>query len=458
MIDKSAVNVVLMPSGVVIEGYDRLSWRMSMVDKALPFAMSVRWGAGSARYAETVKIGHIISIVVDGTIMFVGEVESVLFKRDRASGRVLVASGRDLYGSAVFSDADPRISLSGLPLEEQFKRLLSPLKIPLVFPNLESAREAVSRPRAGARNITPAAPRVPRHTHRIKPGETIADAVDSIAKKNGALVWTQPSQDQDGGLLICVGKPSYNDSPNYYLSYNVGPDGKPTPDSNVLDMEYKAQVQSVPTAVTAYGRNSRGDTRASRVRVNREQRSFNVLNIDTNAWTVSTSEYQDPNRIVRNFERQVDEAQRRASDQSQTSSGDTRRNTAQRMQFSNSELFTYPFVADTLRPRIKHLHTKRAKDPRTGEQEARHYVAMANAKMRTIMATVQGFGQTIDGVRRLWAVNSMCRVKDSDLALEEDMLVQELTFNEVRADGKSGGQTVNLVLSTKGALDLDPDT
>lgn len=454
MIRESSVRVVIVPEGRIVTGYNRLTWRVSMIDKALPFALSVGWGVGeSGEISETLKIGHIIAIYVNDTVQFTGEIEDIVFHRDRSGGRVLVASGRDLYGSAVSSDADPRISLDNLSFEEQMQRLFGAIKLPIEFVNLDSARENLSRNRSGPRNIARAAPRTTRHNHKIKPGETISTVVDDISKKHGVLVWTQPSQEPDGGILVCVGKPSYNAAPTYRAVYVRDASNKPTPESNMLSIAYRVQVRNIPTQVFAYGRGPRGDVRPVRVRVQRSQEPLNVLSIDTTTWTVSRTEYRDPDRIIQRFVDRVRSAQSRSdSNRSSDQTGRTTRSTPHRMPFSNSDIFKYPFVADTLRPRIKHLHTRRAKDPNAGEQEARSYIARANTKLRVFDARIQGFTCEHNGVVRIWTVNSMCSVVDSDLGIQEDMMIQEIEFDESRNDG----QTVKLTLCTKGALDLEP--
>ena len=85
------------------------------------------------------------------------------------------------------------------------------------------------------------------------------------------------------------------------------------------------------------------------------------------------------------------------------------------------------------------------------------------ASFRTYTATVRGHGQRVDGVDRLFAINTTARVVDSACSdpdgnvLDEVMLMTRVEFRRARVAGTGGSgtqTTVNLV--PLGAIDLTP--
>ena len=80
------------------------------------------------------------------------------------------------------------------------------------------------------------------------------------------------------------------------------------------------------------------------------------------------------------------------------------------------------------------------------------------AGFRQYECTVQGHGQVVDGAMRLYAVNTMARVRDdlcsspTGAPLDESMLITRVTFD----GGRQSGTTTTLVLVPKDSISVIP--
>jgi prophage tail gpP-like protein len=106
----------------------------------------------------------------------------------------------------------------------------------------------------------------------------------------------------------------------------------------------------------------------------------------------------------------------------------------------------------------RYVSSPRSRTPERASQDASNTILDAMASFRVYECTVRGHGQTVDGARRLYALNTIARVRD-DVAvdsqgrpLDEDMLITSIRFRRSR----QAGTTTTLTLVPRGALALTP--
>jgi hypothetical protein len=121
--------------------------------------------------------------------------------------------------------------------------------------------------------------------------------------------------------------------------------------------------------------------------------------------------------------------------------------------FQNEGLAQSNLVISPLPPQPRFLHTRRSRDPSTGEQEAKRVHAAAMRRFRNYTLTVQGHGQQVIGDVYIYAINSMAKVFDNLIGISEDMLITGVKF---RGSRKSG-QVTEISLGTRGSIVINPD-
>jgi prophage tail gpP-like protein len=404
------VRFTLLDTGTVVDVFDRFDLVLDFTKPGSPWTFSFWRSAETAgedarelpaerRYTawETLlteaKLGGRVLFTIDGTPQLNGRIEDLNLVGNRRGGECLVLGGRDLAGLAMDGHADPRVTLKGHPLDECLRDLFNRVGIQsVVLVAAEAEREVRTRTRRGGRGLAPK----PRK-HRVdlshaRPNETVWDVAQSIVRKFGLMLWVAPYADAPDGMAVVVDVPSY-ESDVVFRFIRRERDGVLTPESNVLEREFPRSIRGVPTHVYAAGRAGRGDTQAAR------------------HW------FDYPNAELERLEAEV---------------------------------------ALPLAPQPRFLHTKRARDAAHGEQAAAQACADAMKEARLYRATVQGFGQLIDGAMRLYAPNVMAHAYDRTgrrTIVDEEMLVHRVQFSESR----QVGQQTHVTLGTKGWIKLDPE-
>ena len=116
------------------------------------------------------------------------------------------------------------------------------------------------------------------------------------------------------------------------------------------------------------------------------------------------------------------------------------------------------FLASPMPAQVRHIKSARSRTLAASAKEGERVIAEAMASFRRYEVTVQGHGQTVAGVDRLYALNTMARVRD-DLCtspdgapLDESMLITNVTMRGKR----SGGTTTELVMVPKDSISVIP--
>lgn len=257
---------------------------------------------------------------------------------------------------------------------------------------------------AAARSMQSArpAPAPPPRRRRVvdrshpRPGEKVWDLATSMVRRLGYMLWVAPRT--DGTVGIVVDAPDYDQAPMYALARRLTQRGEGS--GNILDGAEAISVRSVPTDVNVYTGSTRGAATSSRSR----------------ASVVNDALYSDS--------------------------------------------VTRGFISSTTQAQPQHVRSSRARTLQAAQKEARREIADAMREFYRYTARVQGHGQTVDGVMRLYAVNTVARVRDDLFTdpqgrpLDASMLVTDVEFSGSR----QGGQTTTLTMVPLRSIQVDPET
>jgi prophage tail gpP-like protein len=279
MATSHTVRLGLRATGTELTVYDRYDVVRDMMEPGSPWTFSL-WRHNAAftrelnpRDRETAwdtlmgeaRCGGIVDLEIDGALQLTGRIESREVVNQGRQGACLVLSGRDLAGPALDWDADPTIALRGADLDTVLGRLFATLQIGLVFDQAQDAvRLATGRPRS----LRGTAAARPRRRSRVdaahpKPGEKVWGLAESIARKQGLMLWVAPTHATD--LSVIVGRPDYAQAPWASLRCDEWAPDVPAA-GNVLTSRCGVQTRDVPTEVLLLGGTARGDARATAYR------------------------------------------------------------------------------------------------------------------------------------------------------------------------------------------------
>lgn len=105
----------------------------------------------------------------------------------------------------------------------------------------------------------------------------------------------------------------------------------------------------------------------------------------------------------------------------------------------------------------RHQRTNNNLDLGHSQQQARRLINESMRGHRVYECVVQGHSQSYQGdseIAQIYAINSMARVRDDLLKIDEAMLIDSVTFSR----GARSGTTTRLTMHTKGAVRCEPET
>jgi len=411
---------VVLSSGTSVDVFDRYTITLDMMRAGNAWTVSM-WHSVDRRASwqvlrREVKVGENCTISVDGAAQITGRIETADTHTTR-EGSTLVISGRDLGGPAMSWDADPTVRLKGLSLSDALAALFAPMGIPLLITDAAAARAVqtgTNRASLGTQHrARPRATASPSRSHSPTRGvgsghaRHRAQPIDQSHPRAGEKIWSLADEmckrvgyllwvapSADGGLCAVVDVPAFTTPDVYQLALRTDPAAL----SNILKGAEKFSVKDVPTEVNVYTGTTRGDLISNRSR----SQTFNVG--------------------------------------------------------LGREDVSRGLIASPMPAQVRHIKSARSRTLAASAQEGERVIAEAMAGFRRYECTVQGHGQTIGGAPRLYAVNTMARVRD-DIAtspagdpLDESMLITGVTFE----GGRSTGCTTSLVLVPKDSIQVIP--
>lgn len=377
-----------------LDVWDRYTIALSMLRAGQAWTFSLWRSADRAaawdRLCRAVRLFDRVTLAIDGHPQITGKIETFERHADGHGECAMVLSGRDLAGPAQSWDADPTVSLRGVPLEDALSSLFTPLGLTVRVTPAAAAREVQSARRPGARSPGTQRRRRPVDISHPRPGEKVWQLAESIVRRLGFMLWVAPRTDGTVGIVVDV--PDYDQQPAYVLSRELDSAGRAR--GNILAGSEEFSVREVPTDVTVYTGTVRGAAASNRSRA-----------------------------VVQNaglFDAAV----------------------------------TRGFALDTLQPQPRHIRSERARTLDGARDEAQRAIADGMQGFHRYVARVQGHGQETGGAMRLYAVNSVARVADDLMIdpqgrrLDAPMLITEATMEGSR----QGGQTTTLSLVPLGSI------
>lgn len=468
------VALTLASSGLELDVWDEYVITLDMLSPGASFTFALWYSRDRATAWEvlrrSVKVGDSVVLSIDGAPQLNGRIDTIETDADGHGARMMTVTGRDLAGVALDFDADPTINVVGLRLEDALRRVFASVNVPFRMTTADAAREvttkrasrrttaveaavtsppvlippptqpsivalgiasplgrlvglrvdpislarpedeiAIYRAREAARNAAQQRARVRAQRNKSvivdeahpKPGERVWHFAEAIVCRLGMRLWVAP--DAANGVTVVADRPDDSQEPTFAFNRVLTDGVNTSPSNNVLKGKEYISIRGVPTSVSVYTNTSRGDTTAGRSRA-----------------------------IVQNT-RLADDA------------------------------VTRGFVLRPTPLQPRYIRSERSRVPQRSEQEGERIITDAMASFRTYTATVRGHGQRVDGVDRLFAINTTARVVDSVMsdpdgnALDEVMLMTRVEFRRARVAGTGGsGTQTSVTLVPLGAIDLTP--
>lgn len=413
---------VTLSSGTDVDVFDRYTITLDMMRAGNPWTVSMWRSVSGARDASwevlrrEVKLGENVTLSIDGAAQVTGRIETLRTAApDDKGGATMVISGRDLGGMAMTWDADPTVRLKGLALSDALSALFAPLGVPVLITDAAAARLVQS----GTNRASLGHAHRPHATHTTRPhspsrgvhraaARRRAQPIDQSHPRAGERAWALAEEmcrrvgflmwvapAADGGIAVVVDVPAFSTPDVFTFGRRI--EGL-TATGNILKGAEAFSIKEVPSEVNVYTGTTRGDLISNRSR----SQTFNV-GVETAA-------------VNRGF------------------------------------------LASPMPAQVRHIKSARSRTLAASAKEGERVIAEAMAGFRRVEVTVQGHGQTVAGVDRLYAVNTMARVRD-DLCtspdgapLDESMLITGVTFE----GGRSTGTTTSLVLVPKDSISIIP--
>lgn len=382
------VTLTLANGPTPIATWDRATLTLSMLKVGQPWTFSM-WRTSTDRttwavLAQRLKLLDRVTASIDGHPQLVGRIERFERHADGHGECLAVISGRDLAGAAQSWDVNPTIRIRNTPLADALSAVFGGLDLSVTVTPAAAAREAQSARRPGGRGAGTQQRRTVVDLSHPRVGEKVWATAESIVRRLGYMLWVAPRT--DGSFGIVVDAPDYEQAPSYALSRTLSAQG--IGGGNILRGAETFSVQEVPSSVSVYTGSVRGTGQSARSRAG----IINERTLDTN--------------------------------------------------------ITRGFMLEDAPPQPRHVRSERARTLDAATKEAHRIIADGMQDFRRYTCTVQGFGQTIDGAPRLYAVNTIASVRDDLMidadgrGLREDMLITDVEFTHSRKEG----QTTNLTL------------
>jgi hypothetical protein len=404
-----AVELMLATDGLTVDVWDEYVVTLDMLQAGNPWTFAF-WRSdpvtgqttGDRRTTwdllrRTAKLGDDVILMIDDATQLNGRIETMNAGGGRG-GITLVIGGRDLAGPAMDCDVDPTLTIKNLAFGEALPQVFGTMGLRARVVDSAANIAVTSHEAPGPRRTNRRASRrtVVDIAHP-KPGERVWNFAESMAKRIGYLLWVAP--DAERGLAIVADVPNDHATPSYvFFRREIANAGASEYSGNILSGNEKLNLRGVPTTITTYSGTDRGNNTSARTR-----------QVTTNVGVL------DP-QITRGL------------------------------------------VLDPPPPQPKHVRSTRARTPQRSAQEASNSILEGMRSFRTYECTVRGHGQTVDGARRLYALNTVARVRDDvcidaqGRPLDEDMLIVRVEFRGSR----QGGTTTTLTLVPRGSMVLVP--
>jgi hypothetical protein len=396
------IRLMLGATGTSCDVFDEYRAVVDMTQVGNPWLFTL-WKSDDAQSAwdvltgatTPVRAGDWVGLTIDSALQLVGQVRRREIDNAGREGVKLVIAGGDLLAPAVKAHVDPRAHLDeNTVLPDAITGLLGPLGIDVtVGVAAQTARAVAQGARRGAHGAADdARPRRPRvgRVH-ARDDDTAWGLVETYCRQVGLMAWIAPLAERRVGIVLDV--PDYAQAPTYQFVLRT--DGGQAPDGAQIETSnYVVDTDDVPTNVFVRAHSARTDAQPARYLA----------------------------------------------------------------QVANGGLFSDALAADLVSLQLpslpRWLRSTRSHGPQAAQQDALRVIADANRRLRTYRCTVQGHGQFTRHGLRLFAVNTVARVRDDVCRIrDESFLIHRVEFHGSR---RSGAMTT-LEMHPLGAINLVPD-
>lgn len=389
--------------GVELSNFDELSVTVDMLAPGSPWTVSLWNTSGDAAWRRLQRLcrqGEAVRVYLDDALVLHGTIDKVSSVTSR-SQKTLVLSGSSLAGRAIEWHADPRIVLQGMTLEAAGEELFRAVHVhPVLITSGARQAEVQSRPHR-ERPLHSSSSTRRRHRARrtnkvngleIKPGDAIWSTYNKLCRRSGYWLWECPIDD---GVAVVVDVPKTGGPAVFTfarLQAEAGVYG-----GNIEDSTYDVDGTRVPTHLGAFA--------STRLDAHDDARG---------RWIEPNTRYLSHPRVGHDST-------------------------------TNASLTPKPYYFEP-------SHCGTVQELQKAIERA---IAECMADFESYDLTVQGWGQVgPDGVRRLYAVNTMSHLRDDteEPPLDGLWLITRVTFTRSR----EGGTMARLRLVPDGALVVTP--
>ncbi len=387
--DGHLVELIVGESALRVDVWDKYDLNLSMVGAGNPWTFSF-WHSDTAHSdwalltgPQGPKCGDPVRLAIDGDTVLAGYVEVLEAGDDDtgAGGRggvSVVISGRDSAGPAIGFDADPTLTMRGVPLQDALTQLFTGVGLVVdVSQHIDPAT------RTGTLRVPHSAHARKASRHQqldlAKPhvGEKVWQVAERVVRRLGYRLWVAPGG-TSGHTALVVDVPNTTGDVLWTFTRALAPDGTVTPDSNILRGRRHTSIREVPTAVTVYSDAMRGDNASARM-------ARTVMNTRLNDLAITRGE-------VRPF------------------------------------TFSQP----------RYVRSELARTNDAAQREGERQIAEAMETFRTVRLTVQGHGQR----GAIYAPNTRASVRDDVTGVRETMLLVDITLSGGRSSGQHSRLTL----------------
>lgn len=396
--DKQQIRLRVMDEHVDLTRWTSYSFSSNFLTPSDGWSMSIGDGNLEERQRKALRVGATVRLYVDNFPLAEGYIDRIDVGADRGRGVVYSIHGRDRLAPVVDSVADPRVQFkTGTTLAEFLKTLLAPYgwvaDEHFIIDNAAN-RDA----KTGGLRGTPLAKRKSKkgklshfQIYQLKPHnhEGLFRFIQRTVERFGLFVRVTADGDQ-----IVVAGPDFEQPPRYQLIRDR--DGN----TNILEGNVSFDATDQPSVIVADGFSGGGEFGRGKIK----------------AYCVNPYFGMDENGFI------ADEV------------------SALLVEYPEAQpvLFvTQPYKqrAPRMPPRPMFLHDEESKT----QEQLNFFIkrTMSELLRKSLVAhyTVEGHGQTIDGVFTPWDVDTVVEVKDEVAGVNERLYVLGRTFEKSRAQG-----------------------
>lgn len=396
--DKQQIRLRVMDEHVDLTRWTSYSFSSNFLTPSDGWSMTIGDGSLDDRQRRALRVGATVRLYVEDFPLAEGYIDRIEIGADRSKGTTYSIHGRDRLAPVVDSVADPRIQFkTGTTLAEFLKKLLEPYGW-VSDEHFEIDNSANRDAKTGGLRGTPLPKRKSRkgklsafQIYQLKPHnhEGLFRFIERTVERFGLFVRASADGDR-----IIVAAPDFDQAPRYQLIRDF--DGN----TNILEGGVVFDATDQPSVIIADGFSGGGEFGRGKVK------SYCVnpyFGMDEQGFISD-----EVSAVLRNYPE------------------------AEPVLFVTQP---YKQKAPRIPPRPMFLHDEESKT----QEQLNFFIkrTMSELLRKSLVAhyTVEGHGQTVEGVFTPWDVDTVVDVRDEVAGVTEYLYVLGRTFEKSRAQG-----------------------